>query len=327
MKSVFQLLLTLILLGLNNVKAQYYLDKSGDLTTDMKKAYYSRKVTPEFKDGRRQYVFLEKFANNDQVKTKGVSLTDKAPYAFVGKKETYYPNGKLKSTETFSDRALLIDTAYYYYPSGTLYLKTHNNGREEQFSKYNTSTTRYILYYDSLGIKRLEHGNGFLRLTNLENEDYEEGALVSNKREGEWIGKSSDSPKKSYTFKEYYEKGHLIRGEKIKNNGKIIFYDSTNYQTNPIYSEGMDNFMRFIAENYKYPIDAMKNGVNGIVHISFIVEKDGSLSNIKIQKDLGYGTGAAGVEVIKKSKKWIPGTLRGEPVRIAYTLPIRLNLR
>ncbi len=39
MKSVFQLLLTLILLGLNNVKAQYYLDKSGDLTTDMKKAY------------------------------------------------------------------------------------------------------------------------------------------------------------------------------------------------------------------------------------------------------------------------------------------------
>ncbi|MNY56007.1 Gram-negative bacterial tonB protein [compost metagenome] len=70
----------------------------------------------------------------------------------------------------------------------------------------------------------------------------------------------------------------------------------------------------------------MKNGINGVVEVSFIVEKDGSLSNVEIKKDLKYGTGQAAVDVIKNyPEKWRPGVQNGHTVRVAYTLPIRLN--
>ncbi|MGE4348010.1 MAG: energy transducer TonB, partial [Flavobacteriaceae bacterium] len=57
------------------------------------------------------------------------------------------------------------------------------------------------------------------------------------------------------------------------------------------------------------------------------VETDGSLTDIKVIRDLGYGTGAEAVRVLKKSKKWKPGTQNGKPVRVKYTLPISINIQ
>ena len=90
---------------------------------------------------------------------------------------------------------------------------------------------------------------------------------------------------------------------------------------------GMKNFMEFIGKNYDYPQEAIDAGVNGVVQISFIIEKDGSLTNQNIVKDLGYGTGEAALRVLEKSEKWSPGVQNGRLVRVAYTLPIRLNLQ
>ncbi len=69
------------------------------------------------------------------------------------------------------------------------------------------------------------------------------------------------------------------------------------------------------------------NGISGTVEIAFIINQQGRLEDLKIKNDLGFGTGAAGIQVVKKLRKWKPGMLRGEPVRVGYTLPIRLNLR
>ncbi|UIR58025.1 energy transducer TonB [Sphingobacterium sp. SRCM116780] len=63
-----------------------------------------------------------------------------------------------------------------------------------------------------------------------------------------------------------------------------------------------------------------------MVEVAFVVEKDGSLSDFKVKKDLNYGTGEAAVNVLKKyPKKWNPGVQNGRNVRVAYTMPIRLN--
>lgn len=89
---------------------------------------------------------------------------------------------------------------------------------------------------------------------------------------------------------------------------------------------GMKEFMIWISNNYDYPKAALERGVKGIIEISFIVEKDGSLSHVKVRKDLGYGTGKAALRLIRSASKWRPGMQNGRKVRVAYTLPIRLNL-
>ena len=101
-------------------------------------------------------------------------------------------------------------------------------------------------------------------------------------------------------------------------------YDKVEVQPTPI--GGMKSFMDWVVDHFDFPKDAIKRGVNGIIEVAFIVEKDGSLSHIDVKKDLGYGTKEATVALIEKAKKWKPGIKNGKPVRVAYTLPIRLNL-
>ncbi len=83
---------------------------------------------------------------------------------------------------------------------------------------------------------------------------------------------------------------------------------------------------RYIQHNYKYSAQAREIGVNGKVILSFIVEKDGSLTAIKIIRELGFGTGEEAVRVLKASPKWNPGMQNGKPVRVACTLPFKLDL-
>jgi len=98
-------------------------------------------------------------------------------------------------------------------------------------------------------------------------------------------------------------------------------------EVQPAPQGGMKAFMEYIGKNYDYPQEAIDAGVNGKLLVAFIVEKDGSLTDMKITEDLGYGTGDAALRVLREGKKWSPGVQNGRPVRVAYTLPIRLNLQ
>ena len=89
---------------------------------------------------------------------------------------------------------------------------------------------------------------------------------------------------------------------------------------------GMTAFRKWVGDNLSYPKAAIDAGVKGTILVSFVVEKDGSLSNIRTIRDLGYGTGDNAVALIKRASKWKPGTKNGEPVRVEYTFPIRLDL-
>lgn len=98
-------------------------------------------------------------------------------------------------------------------------------------------------------------------------------------------------------------------------------------EINPEPPGGMKSFMEWVAKNYQYPQAAMDAGVNGQVQISFVVERDGSLTDLRVVKDLKFGTGEAALKMLAKAPKWSPGIQNGRPVRVAYTLPIRLNLQ
>jgi len=103
-------------------------------------------------------------------------------------------------------------------------------------------------------------------------------------------------------------------------------YDFVNLETQPTFPGGMAEFYNYIGDNIKYPQQARDNKIEGKVFLSFVVEKDGSLSDIKVERKLGYGTDEEAVRVISKSPRWIPGVQDGKKVRVKYNLPIAFNL-
>lgn len=89
---------------------------------------------------------------------------------------------------------------------------------------------------------------------------------------------------------------------------------------------GLDSMYAYIVKNLKYPELAKEKGIEGRVFVSFIIEKDGSISNVKILRGIGGGCEEAAVEMIKNMPKWKPGTQRGKPVRVQFNLPIKFEL-
>ena len=89
---------------------------------------------------------------------------------------------------------------------------------------------------------------------------------------------------------------------------------------------GLDSMYAYIVKNLKYPEAAKEKGIEGRVFVSFIIEKDGSISNILIKRAIGGGCEEAAVEMIKNMPKWKPGKQKGKPVRFQFTLPIKFEL-
>ena len=89
----------------------------------------------------------------------------------------------------------------------------------------------------------------------------------------------------------------------------------------PTFPGGMDKFYGFVAQNFRAPDTQMSNTIK--VYVSFVIEKDGSMTDIKVLRNPGYGLDQEAIRVLKKLKtKWEPGILNGKPVRTSYNLPI-----
>lgn len=84
--------------------------------------------------------------------------------------------------------------------------------------------------------------------------------------------------------------------------------------------------LEFVYNEIKYPKEAIKNEVSGMVLVQFIVKKDGSVSNVKAARDIGAGCGAEAVRVVElmneRGIQWIPGKQRGRKVRVQFNLPV-----
>lgn len=92
------------------------------------------------------------------------------------------------------------------------------------------------------------------------------------------------------------------------------------------YQDGKWAVLNLEGRHLKYPDAAKKDGIQGMVYIQFVVEKDGSLSSPLILRDIGGGCGAAAIEVVKKMPRWLPASQNGRPVRAKFTLPVRFKL-
>ena len=95
----------------------------------------------------------------------------------------------------------------------------------------------------------------------------------------------------------------------------------------PAFPGGARGWVEYLMNNYNYPAAAREHSISGTMLLSFIVERNGSLTDIKIIRDpLGFGTAEEGVRLLTTSPKWTPGIQNGLKVRVAYTQPITLKL-
>jgi protein TonB len=101
----------------------------------------------------------------------------------------------------------------------------------------------------------------------------------------------------------------------------------TAVEKEPNFPGGEAAFANYLGKNIHYPAIAKENNVQGKVFLSFVVERDGSLTDIRVVRGIGSGCDDEAVRVLKASPKWRPGIQNGRPVRVAYTIPISFTLQ
>lgn len=94
----------------------------------------------------------------------------------------------------------------------------------------------------------------------------------------------------------------------------------------PEFAGGEQTMYKFISDQINYPSQARKEGIEGRVIVSFIVEKDGKITNVEILKGIGGGCDEEAMRVIEEMPNWNPGKQRGQAVRVQYRMPIKFNL-
>ena len=99
-------------------------------------------------------------------------------------------------------------------------------------------------------------------------------------------------------------------------------YNTAGIEVKPDFPGGMAKFYKFVGNNYRTPEELESSGK---VYVSFVVEKDGSLTDIKVIRDIGYGTGKEAIRVLKSCPRWNPGEQNGKKVRVLYSLPINIQ--
>jgi len=116
--------------------------------------------------------------------------------------------------------------------------------------------------------------------------------------------------------------------QKVSNKAEIKekdLYVLADVEKLPEFPGGIEAFYKFIGKNFKTPTAVGKNKIEGKTYMQFIIEKDGTLSDIITLKDAGYGIGDEAIRVLKLSPKWIAATQKGKAVRVMYSLPITVQ--
>lgn len=248
-------------------------------------------------------------------------------------------NGKILTHNEFNDAGSLSFSKSYYL-NGTLRgLKSRANGIWREVSWYANGQLASIVQrpdinqrpfvytinegYDEKGNHLINKGNGYFGAGILESSGFEgQGRIKEGLKDGLWISKSKDS---TLLFEEYYENGKLQNGTSYSKGQKMEYSE---VEVQPEFDGGAPQMYRYIGQNLRYPKDAAKSNIQGMVFTSFVVCEDGTLCDFRIIKGLDKSIDKEALRVIESmSGKWKPGRQRGRKVRVKYNLPINFVLQ
>jgi len=95
----------------------------------------------------------------------------------------------------------------------------------------------------------------------------------------------------------------------------------------PGFPGGEQSLNKYLYENIKYPQMAKESGIQGRVFVTFVVEKNGEVTDVRVLRGIGGGCDEEAIRVVENMPKWTPGKQRGKPVRVQFNLPIKFTLQ
>lgn len=300
----------------------YYLKNDLTLVDTKDSADYIR-VLREPDSGSLFYNVLEYYKNGNR---KLIGKTSKIDYNILQEQcVEFHDNGNRRLLATYQN-GVIINQAFEYFPNGKLqsiknYPSDSKNTPPNQDDSGNQGI-RIQACYDSTGKELLVDGNGTFIGYHSNYKLYEQGPVKNGLRDSIWNGFADKEQKQP--FIEHYFEGKLVSGTATDSQGT---YNYTERVVRPSYKKGIDAFYQYLSNNIAYPFNAKRNRIQGLVMLSFVVEKDGHISQIKVVKSVNEELDSEAKRVLAKSKNWIPGMRFGKPVSVVCTSPINFSLR
>lgn len=147
--------------------------------------------------------------------------------------------------------------------------------------------------------------------------------LIKNER-GVWV---SDSNIESADVLSYrHDEAEKISAQQMSKNSQAEDHVYDVVEQMPSFPGGISQALLFIQRNLRYPAVAKKEGIQGRVILTFVVETDGRLTHVVVRKSISPSIDEEAVRIVKSMPRWIPGKQNGIPVRVKYTLPILFKL-
>lgn len=324
-KLTFLFLAVFSILSVSAQKKQnIYFLKNGGAEVKLKDSADYIRVIEEPDSGEKHFNIKEFYADGSK-KLIGRISSFEPRVIYEGVIASYHKNGMKKSTINYK-KDVRVGMAYFFFEDGKLkkQLEYLNKDSIDKKSTSKSLETPFKLIYqvDSSGIVYVKDGNGHLiEHTKTEKDSLiEEGDYKDGFKEGVWKGKFV-SGKSSYV--ETYTDRKFVSGTNTVGD-QIVEYNVL--EKAPEFKGGVNEFYRYLGRTIKYPKEAYTNGITGTVIVNFNVEKDGAISDAKVDKPVFASMDKEAIRVVMASPKWTPGMQRGVPVRVKYNIPIKFSL-
>jgi TonB family protein len=319
-------------------KQNVYFFKNSGKEVKVKDSADFIRIIQEPDSGDVNFNLLEFYADGKK-KTIGKLSAFDPKLVYEGVIARFAKSGLRVSASTYENGGLL-GMSFYYHSNGKVkkqieYVKSEfvpevNQmvGIDADFNNSNlgTANSKLVFYADSLGKVLVDEGNGHLiEITKIvsgerKGERIEEGSYKDGRKDGLWTGKEEIN---NLTFSETYSQGKLVSGESIVGDKK---YTYTSVLTPPEFRGGKEGWRDYLSRTIKYPRDAAERGISGVVVIQFVVDKEGKLTDAKAMKSLYPTLDEEATRIFSWSQKWVPAKMRGIPIQVKYSQPVRFSL-
>ena len=222
----------------------------------------------------------------------------------------------------------MLGNGYYYFGNGKLQKQVEYIAQPEvknQMGSLNKISPLVKLFFmqDSLGVVAVKDGNGHViektgtgKAAFTEEGDYKDGF-----KNGIWKAINDEG---TFGYTETFENGKFKNGESFKDGKK---YTYTVQEEPPQFKGGQAEWGQFIASETKYPSVLSSEGISGKVFASFVIDMDGRITDIKIERSVHDLLDKEAIRVLQTAPRWIPGKQKGIPVRVKYNQAFSFGAR
>jgi len=227
----------------------------------------------------------------------------------------YNPKGIRVSWQNY-EKGKVRGAAYRYFDNGALESQT-------EYASDGVTAPKLIYLADAPGHAMVEEGNGHAIIKEAfgpVDSLTEEGDYKGGYKQGLWKGKYTSS---QANFTEHYENDRLLSGESVLAGKKYPYKTKLEL---PVFAGGPGAWAAYLGEEMKYPKEARALRLEGTVHTSFTIEKDGSISEIAIVSGVHPLLDAEARRILEKAPKWHAGKQRGLPIRLKYNQAFKFRM-